>query len=252
MWRSFGGILPQLRPLLVWAAATGVAFGLFGLTWAELSSMSGALVSGAALTASFDQLLVWLAAVVAATAMAWLWVMTTLLVLAAIRGRATDRPTLVPRGCPRWLSRVVLAGCGVALAGGLAAPAMAGTLHVTTDHDAAGPDDRSSVTGLVLPDRAAPDRSDPEPESAPKTEPHRDRPDQPHGEPTRMVRVQDGDSLWEIAGSLLPDDAADDEVARLTLRLHALNLAVIGDDPDLIRPDQHLQVPADLVTGEPR
>jgi nucleoid-associated protein YgaU len=62
------------------------------------------------------------------------------------------------------------------------------------------------------------------------------------GRPT-TVRVRPGDSLWLIAERALGPGATDARVAAYWPRIRARNAAVIGDDPDLIRPDQRLQLP---------
>lgn len=63
--------------------------------------------------------------------------------------------------------------------------------------------------------------------------------------------VQPGDTLWDITATLLstavPGTVPDTVIARAWPRLYGENVAVIGADPSLIRPGQHLTVPADLV-----
>jgi nucleoid-associated protein YgaU len=59
----------------------------------------------------------------------------------------------------------------------------------------------------------------------------------------RQVVVRPGDSLWRIAERLLPADASDAGVARLTWRLYTLNRATVGNDPDLILPGTTLLTP---------
>jgi nucleoid-associated protein YgaU len=56
--------------------------------------------------------------------------------------------------------------------------------------------------------------------------------------------VRPGDTLWGIAGRSLPDGATDAEVAGATRAWHRANRDVIGDDPDLIVPEQILEPPA--------
>ncbi|HJC69400.1 MAG TPA: LysM peptidoglycan-binding domain-containing protein [Candidatus Brachybacterium intestinipullorum] len=63
----------------------------------------------------------------------------------------------------------------------------------------------------------------------------------------RTVVVQPGDSLWSITDDVLgpaPEDPA--LLASSWPLLHEANRAVIGDDPDLLRPGQVLTVPAAL------
>ncbi len=58
------------------------------------------------------------------------------------------------------------------------------------------------------------------------------------------VVVRRGDSLWEIAARHLGADAGPAEVAAEWPRWYAANRAVIGGDPDLLRPGQRLVPPA--------
>jgi nucleoid-associated protein YgaU len=69
--------------------------------------------------------------------------------------------------------------------------------------------------------------------------PHAD-PGQP---PTVGVRVQPGDSLWLIAARRLGPTARVSDIAASWPQWYAANRPVIGDDPDLIRPGQHLTPP---------
>lgn len=58
------------------------------------------------------------------------------------------------------------------------------------------------------------------------------------------VIVQPGDTLWAIARRSLPDGASDADVVRSCQRWFDANRAVIGSDPNLIQPTQHLRSPA--------
>lgn len=55
--------------------------------------------------------------------------------------------------------------------------------------------------------------------------------------------VRPGDSLWSIARAHLGPQATDTEVAAEWPRWYATNRAVIGADPHLIHPGQHLLAP---------
>ena len=57
------------------------------------------------------------------------------------------------------------------------------------------------------------------------------------------VTVNPGDTLWAIAAAHLPADADASDVAAAWPAWYAANLAVVGDDPDVIRPGQQLAVP---------
>ena len=161
---------------------------------------------------AFDATLVRLCAGLALPAAGWLWLATTVTVLGALRGRGRYAV-----GVPAPLRRAVLAACGIALTGGLA---VAGPAHATPgrphEDRVAGP---VVLAGLPLPERAA------APAPAPAT-----------------VAVAPGDTLWAIAARGLGPDASPAEIDARWRRLYDLNRAVIGPDPDLIRPAQRLEV----------
>jgi len=156
----------------------------------------------------FDAALVRLCAGLALPAAGWLWLATMVTVLGALRGQSRYGV-----GVPAPLRRAVLAACGIALTGGLA---VAGPAHATPgrphEDRVAGP---VVLAGLPLPERAA----------APAT-----------------VAVAPGDTLWAIAARGLGPDASPAEIDARWRRLYDLNRAVIGPDPDLIRPAQRLEV----------
>src|SRR6478752_1860944 len=66
--------------------------------------------------------------------------------------------------------------------------------------------------------------------------------------PQASVTVQPGDSLWRIAEQSLGPDATESEVDNAWRAWYFVNRAVIGDDPDEIRPGQSLVAP---VPGRP-
>ena len=59
----------------------------------------------------------------------------------------------------------------------------------------------------------------------------------------RAVTVHRGDSLWLIAEHGLGGHASDAQIAAEWPRWYEANRAVIGDNPGLIQPGQHLQPP---------
>ena len=63
------------------------------------------------------------------------------------------------------------------------------------------------------------------------------------GAPTTRHVVTVGESLWAIAADHLPESATDAEIAATWPQWYRANAAVIGADPDLIRPGQLLQAP---------
>jgi hypothetical protein len=204
----------------------GATIGRCFLTWLAATAAAGTLVAWAApdLTAGpgvapFDAWLTWLCAVVATLCALWGWVVTTVVVLGALRGRAPAR------GVPAWARTVVLGACGVAAIGS-GAPALAAEHH---QHEPP-----SVLEGLPLPDRAegAERRSVTELVAVTFAE-HSER----FGRPATSDRyqVRRGDSLWSIAKDQLGDPA-------LWPQLYALNRDVVGPDPDLIQPGQLLRL----------
>jgi nucleoid-associated protein YgaU len=63
-----------------------------------------------------------------------------------------------------------------------------------------------------------------------------------HDGPPAVV-VRPGDTLWAIAARSLPTGATAPQIAEACAQWHAANRDVIGDDPDLIFPTQHLTPP---------
>jgi nucleoid-associated protein YgaU len=111
----------------------------------------------------------------------------------------------------RGLRRLVLAACGVALAGALAAPS-----YATSDHPSPDP-----LSGLPLPERAQ----------------------GPARQADRSVVVRAGDSLWALAERDLSSLATDLRVGDRWHAIYRRNRGVIGPDPGLIHPGQVLKIP---------
>lgn len=63
--------------------------------------------------------------------------------------------------------------------------------------------------------------------------------------------VRRGESLWSIARDHLGPQATDAQVARAWPRWWAANRRVVGPDPSLIVPGQHLRVPGRRSAGTP-
>ena len=85
-----------------------------------------------------------------------------------------------------------------------------------------------NLAGLPFPDRPQADRP---------------RHQLPAQREAHVVIVQPGDTLWAIAQRSLPSGSSDAEIARSCAAWFAANHAVIGADPDLIFPHQHLHPP---------
>lgn len=192
-----------LRCTLVWLATTVVA----AVAAAALRSDAAAMVSGPG--SDLETALVRLGSLALLGCVAWAWLATTAVAVEAVRGRDGG-----VRGVPAWLRRALLTACGVALAGGLTAPAHADP----------------GLDGLPLPDRA----SDPAARSTGSTV----RADTGH-----TLTVRPGDSLWSLAAASLDPAASPADVDRAWRRLYALNRPVIGPDPDLILPGLQLRLP---------
>ena len=131
----------------------------------------------------------------------------------------------VPRaGVPAPVRRLLLRACGVAVAGGLA-----GGLALTPAGATPGSLERERPTPAATPSAS------PAPVSAPAPA-------------DRVVVVRPGDSLWRIAEAELlrrtGRAASVADVAALWPRIHAANRALVGPDPDLVRPGVPLTMPA--------
>ncbi|GAA1106598.1 hypothetical protein GCM10009668_27950 [Nocardioides dubius] len=208
----------RLRCLATWAAATALAAVALGTSlpsrpavWATLRSLDGTPSPPLP-----DQLVVAAAHLVIAGGVCWLWLLSTLLVVDAARGGSSRVPA------PRWLRSLVLLGCGTLLA---AAPLPAQAGH--PDPSTAGPfTPRSAVAGLPLPELPLTAPPMPDPAAPP---------------PEAAVTVRGGDTLWRIAARSLPRSATPEQIGQEADRLWRVNRAVIGDDPDLIRPGQELR-----------
>jgi nucleoid-associated protein YgaU len=130
---------------------------------------------------------------------------------------------------------VVRVACGVAV---VSAP-LAGSTAAFADP----PDPASSVVSSPT----ATVRLVPAPPTLPVLDRTVSQPAQP-GTPAaprapRVVVVRSGDTLWSIAARHLGAHASDAEVAHEWRRWYAANADVIGPDPGLITPGQHLQTP---------
>jgi hypothetical protein len=79
------------------------------------------------------------------------------------------------------------------------------------------------------------------------TPPQHRRPSHPdhHPDAARTVVVQSGDSLWRIAAEHLSVRPTPRRIAAAWPRWYAANRPVIGDDPNVIVPGQHLHPPSE-------
>jgi hypothetical protein len=188
----------RLRRLGVWVVATGVVGCLVPLLAPE--------VAAGPVGGPFAARLVWLCAAAGLAGAAWLWLLATAVAVEAVTGAGAASRVSLPG------HRLVLAACGIALAGASPAAATPGAPHVDP-HDAAA---AVLLTGLPLPDR-------------------------PVGDDAVVVRA--GDTLWALAERALPPGADDGAVTARWHRIYHLNRDLIGPDPDLIQPGQRLRLP---------
>lgn len=203
----------RVRCLLVWLAV-GTGAGLT-VAWAAPDLQ----VPGAGRPFAGD--LVALAAWALTGCAAWAWAVTTMVVAETLAGT----PRVNTPGVPRWLRAGVLVACGVAVVG------LGGTAQASDRSASAERDPRAALAGLPFPERV-PGGLRP-PVQAPI----------PPGGPSDGYVVRGGDTLWDIAAADLGAGADDALVATHWRRIHELNRAVIGADPDLIHPGQRLRLP---------
>lgn len=197
----------RLRPAVTLLALLAAGLGCW-------RGCAGDRAAAVARHATLADLLTGAAAVMLQVTLAWLFVVTLLLVL---EPRAARQLTGLA-GCPDAVRRALLTLCGVALSGAtLATPALAHGNH------AAAP--TRSLDGLMLPDRMS-------------------GPEQPHPAATlHTVVVHTGDTLWAIAADRLSTGATPATVDRAWRLLYTANSAVIGPDPDLIHAGTELRLP---------
>ena len=152
----------------------------------------------------------------------WAWLVTMAVLVEAVRAGGDGSPGQPHRrrhpGVPATYRRIVLGACGVALAAGSTAPALAtpGPVHLA-------PQVAAAAASATAPHQAA----------APNRSPER----------TGEIVVQHGDSLWRLAAERLPRDASNATIAHTWHRLYAANEALIGPDPDRLEPGQRLARP---------
>jgi nucleoid-associated protein YgaU len=164
---------------------------------------------------SFGDLLVTGATGALALGAAWAALIGAAAVLEVV---SSGRFALTARlGCPTPVRRALLAGLGVVLASG-GAVVMS---PVAASPAPTGSSNRGQV-GLPVPARPV---------------------GLPPAVPRQRVEVQPGDSLWRLSEQRSRAAATDQDIARLVARTYRANRGVIGADPDVIRPGQHLQLP---------
>jgi hypothetical protein len=188
------------------------------------------------------------------SAAAWLGLGLLAAVASGLPGSAGRTGALVARLLLPRAARAVLAGS--AGLGALLAPVAAGA--APAPHPASAPAATPPAPAWPVPSSASAARTPPAwpvarsgapsspAASAPTTSPASAAPTGRASHPggARRVTVRPGDSLWAITAHRLGPRATPARVAAEWPRWFAANRAVIGDDPDLIRPGQELAPPA--------
>lgn len=178
------------------------------------------------------------------------WVLATWLLVVALLTVGERAGGALGAACRRVLPGVAPAVVrrGVALSLGLGV-----VLGGTGAASAATPGDpvRSQVTAVATAASGGADLDWPLPGGGQPAAPTPATPAAPSRAATVVVRP--GDTLWGLARQHLPAPTTDAQVAVAWPSWWSANRAVIGDDPDLLRPGQQLDVPpADPPPAEPR
>ena len=191
-----------------------VAVGLTVAAWGAATVLAPGLTAAAPRTADAALVRLCLLALLVGVACGWLQGLAA--VAEAWRGS-------VGSARPGAVRRLVLAACGAAAVGVLSGP-VAGA--------APGHPDPDVLAGLPLPERAV----GPAQATAHAT--------------SRTTVVRRGDTLWALAAAELGPGASAADIAVRWRLVYQRNRAVIGADPDLIRPGQLLRLPH-LTAREP-
>lgn len=236
------------RVVAVALLATLLLAAAGGLALPGAVTLVDVLADGAA-QPTYDALLVALASTALLVAAPWCWLLVVLVCVDVLRGSDRRR-----RGCPAALRRTVLLALGATTAVALAQPASAQPMtgQPATSESAVGAagavagGQGATPTADLLDGLPLPDRPDgvvaevgPSVAAAAGTAPAVGR----AASPARAEHVVvPGDDLWSIAAAHLPAAADDAAVLDATLALHRANADVIGPDPDLVLPGQHLDL----------
>lgn len=238
---GFPRLLRGCLALALCGAGAAGAWGLAGDPFLRVSSLLAADGPASLTALPLDQVLAGLCATALLVGSTWLLGSTALVALTRLAGTFAPGSSLIARcaraaerSCPAVARAAVVTLLGLTVGTTTVGPALADSGHAAPG---ASPG-IASLTGLPLPDRAV--------GAGPATSTARagveSRP--------REVVVRPGDSLWSIAEGLLGPAADDAEVTAAWHRLHRANRSRVGD-PDLIRPGQHLVVPASIASPAP-
>ncbi len=206
------GRLPELSGLSAWLTETPAETAVLTLAWS----------------------LGW-------AAVAWLTAVAVLAAAAAVPGVTGGLARrLLGLVAPRAVRRALEVALGLSLAAG---PLLGGVANAAAP-PAAPHNAVLSVPSLDRPMTAIPSLDRPLRQPAAAAVPLLDRPTQPQ----RPVTVHRGDSLWLIASRGLGGHPSDAQIAAEWPRWYDANRDVIGANPNLIQPGQHLEPPHDAPT----
>ncbi len=243
------------------SVATGVVVLAYLGACATLAWATAGLLDLPGAAARFD-VLVGLAACAGAGAVAtWLAAVSALALAAETASAGSPLRRLARRVAPAAVRRLAALALGAGLAGstvwtaGAAAAAPQASVSASAAPTAAAPTATAAPTavapGVPALDRPADDLAGWTPDRpAPPPRPR-------DGGSVRLVTtapragtsvvedvvVRRGDTLWDIAARHLGPGASAAEIAAEWPRWHAANQALVGPDPDLIRPGQRLSPP---------
>ncbi len=204
------------RAVLAWCGAAGATGTLAVLLRPELEELSR-LMDGRR-PPSLAHLLVGTSAAALVGCAAWAWLALSVALATSLAGRRTRWA-----GAPRWVRRLVVAGCGLTV---IALPTA--VQAAPTSGQPPGVLLAPSVEGLSVP-------------TLPETAPPRPRGDRAAPPAARSsVVVAPGDTLWSLARDLLPSGADEQQIEQRWRALWQTNRNAIGADPDLIRPGLRL------------
>lgn len=224
MWGDVG-------PVATWAIRMGAVAGPAAAAWVLADLTGPTLAAATSPHAGLDALLAGAAAVAAWLVVARLAAAGAATALAALPGAAGRCAAVAAAALtPALLRGVLRLALGAAVAG---SPALAAPASWADPSGGDGLPVLDRVAAVETPGGSTGDRAAAPPDSAP-------------GPVTVVVRP--GDCLWRIAARALPAGHTAADVARSWPRWYAANRAVIGPDPDLIRPGQRLQAPDDGTT----
>ena len=237
---GFSTLLRGCLALALCGAGAAGAWGLARAPFLRVTSLLAADGPSSLAALPLDQGLAGLCATVLLGGSTWLLGSTAFVALTRLAGALAPGSQWAAR-CARaaeWSCPAVARAAVVTLLGLTVGTTTVGAALADSGPAAAGASPGASLTGLPLPDRAigaGAATSAARPGARPRP---------------REVVVRPGDSLWSIAEGLLGRAADDVEVTAAWHRLHRANRSRV-DDPDLIRPGQHLVVPVPIASPAP-